>query len=66
MQGALVCSSEQARQILEAVEYRVSVASNPSYVLEEILELVWLAQDGKRKGQGIAVVGGEQRRSGRS
>lgn len=67
MQGSLVCSLEQARQILEAVaEHRVSVASNPSYGLEEILELVWLAQDGKTKGEGIAVVGREQRRSGRS
>ena len=46
MQGSLVCSPEQARQILGAVaEHRVSVASNPSYGLEEILELVWLAQD---------------------
>ena len=41
MQGSLVCSPEHARQILEAVvEYRVSVASSPSYGLEEILELV--------------------------
>lgn len=31
MQGSLVCSPEQARQILEAVvEHHVSVASNPS------------------------------------
>lgn len=44
VQGSLVCSPEQARQILEAVvEHRVSVASNPSYGLEEILQLVWLA-----------------------
>ena len=67
MQGSLVCSPEQAGQILEAVaEHRVSVASNPSYGLEEILQLVWLVQDGKMKGEGIAVVGREQRRSGRS
>jgi hypothetical protein len=51
----------------EAVaEHRVSVASNPSYVLEEILQLVWLAQDGKMKGEEIAVVGRERKGSGRS
>lgn len=62
MQGSLVCSPEQARQILEAVaEHRVSVASNPFYGLEETLELVWLAQGGKMKGEEIAVVGREQR-----
>lgn len=66
MQGSFVCSPEQARQTLEAVEHHVSVASNPSYGLEEILQLVWLTQDGKMKGEGIAVVGREQRRSGRS
>ena len=67
MQGSLVCSPEQARQILEAVaEHRVSVASNPFYGLKEILELVWLARDGKMKGDGIAVVGRERKRSGRS
>jgi len=65
MQGSLVCLPEQARQILEAVvEHRVSVASNPSYGLEEILQLVWLAQDGKMKGEGIAVVGRERRSGG--
>ena len=65
MQGSLVCSLEQARQILEAVaEHRVSVASNPSCGLEEILQLVWLAQDGKMKGEGIAVVGRERRSGG--
>ena len=54
MQGSLVCSPEQAGQILEAVaEHRVSVALNPSYGLEEILQLVWLAQDGKMKGRGL-------------
>jgi len=62
MQGSLVCSPEQARQILGAVaEHRISVASNTSYGLEETLELVWLAQGGKMKGEGIAVVGRERR-----
>lgn len=62
---SLVCSPERARRILgDVAEHRVSVASNPSYGLEETLELVWLAHDGKMKGEGIAVVGRERRSGG--
>ncbi|KAI9731570.1 MAG: hypothetical protein M1834_004690 [Cirrosporium novae-zelandiae] len=60
--GSLLCSREQARDMLDAVaRYGIRAKTFLVEGLERVRELVEVAESGRLKGKGVVVVDGEQR-----
>ncbi|KAL1611065.1 hypothetical protein SLS59_000702 [Nothophoma quercina] len=61
VRGSLICSPEEARQMLQVVaEHGVTVNANSFSGLGEIEKLVHLTESGKMKGKGVIIMDPEQ------